>query len=723
MVSRAGATLTHYRLVERIGEGGMGVVWRAVDTRLGRDVAIKFLPDALRRDPKRLADFQREARLIASLNHPNIVTIHSVEEAEGDRFFTMEFVRGRTLADLISAAGLPLERFLEIAIPITDAIGAAHERGIIHGDLKPSNVMVSDEGRVKVLDFGLARPERKALLPEGPESPTASFTEDGGLRGTLAYMSPEQVQGRVFDHRSDIFSLGILFYEMLTGRRPFTGPSAADLIASLLKDRPAPITAIQGGLPPRLDALVGRCLEKDSGRRIQSVLDLRHDLEDLRSGAATAGADILQSIAVLAFADMSPEKDQDYFCEGVAEEIINALSRIKDLRVASRTSAFQFRGAPLDSRAIGRRLEVSHLLEGSVRKSGTRLRITVELIDVAGGYQIWSERYDRDMQDIFAIQEEIAQNIVQKLQLKPGPQEMDTLRKAPAADVWAYDFYLRGRKYFYQYSRKGMEFALQMFQRASEIDPNYALAYAGMADCYSYLYTNVERSQARLEQAVSASRRALEADAGLAEAHSASAVALSVSRRDAEAEAAFETAIRLNPALFEAHYFYARHCFVRGELEKATRLYERAWRLRPEDYQSPLLIGQIYADLSREADALDARRRGVRLAEERLRLAPDDVRALYMGANGLVAMGERERGLEWAGRALALEPEDPMLLYNVGCIRSLAGEIDGAIDCLEKSIKNGFAFKGYLGKDSNLDPLRARPRFLKLMETWGDDDP
>jgi adenylate cyclase len=426
------------------------------------------------------------------------------------------------------------------------------------------------------------------------------------------------------------------------------------------------------------------------------------------------------SVAVLPFSDMSREKDQDYFCEGVAEEIINVLSRVEGLRVAPRTSAFRFRNAAVSSQEIGRRLKVATLLEGSVRESGTRLRIAVRLTAAGGETQLWAETYDREMSDIFAIQDEIARNVAAALKIQLSAKTSAAIEKASTRNVEAYDYYLRGRKFFYQYGTREIECALQLFLRAIERDPAYALAYAGLADCWSYLYLYSERNDALADQADWAGRKAAELDPDSAQALASRGVALSLKQRDQEAEAAFEGAIRLDPLLFEARYFYARHRFSRGHLDQALALYEAAIRVRPEDYQAPLLMAQIYEDLGRAGDAAAVRRRGLSAAEQHFKLNPDDARALYMAANGMVALGDRERGRAWAERALAMRPDDPMVLYNVACVYSLLGDAGPAIACLEKAVQSGLSQKGWLDHDSNLDAVRGDPRFQALTGRLAD---
>ena len=713
-----GKILGHYRLLEQIGEGGMGVVWKAFDLKLDRNVAVKFMPEGLAGDAGRRALFEREAKAVAALHHPNIVTIYAIEEAQGLRFLTMELIDGDPLTRKIIPGGIGLEPFLKVALPLAAAVAAAHERGIIHRDLKPGNIMIDRAGSVKILDFGLAQVlESAAPQASPPTTRTATLTEDFG--GTILYMSPEQLRGESIDHRTDLFSMAIILYELASGEHPFASRTEADTIAAILRTDPRPASERNPRLPRQLDRILRHCLEKNVRYRMSSAVDLRDELVKLQGEGASAGPEKPPSIAVLPFADMSREKDQAYFCEGIAEEIINALVRVQGLRVASRTASFQFKDQALEPRELGARLHVDTLLEGSVRKSGNRVRITAQLIDVEGGFHLWSESFDRELKDIFEIQEEIGRNIVRSLQVTLSPQEKGALEKPPTRHVQAYDYYLRGRSFYFRYGKRDIEFALQLFSRATELDPGYALAYAGLADCWSYIYLYNERQESVRLQAGAASRRAIELAPDSAQAQASHALAMSIGGQKEEAEHGFETAIKLDPNLFEAWYFYARHAFVNGDAEKAVRFFEEAGRVRPEDHQSPLLAAQVYDDLGRSEEARAARRRGVGLVAERIELHPDDARALYMGANGLVALGEREKGLEWARRARDIEPDEPMLLYNLGCIYSLAGEGEEAIDCLERAVARGLTQKGWFEHDSNLDPLRGHPRFKALMDKLG----
>ena len=438
----------------------------------------------------------------------------------------------------------------------------------------------------------------------------------------------------------------------------------------------------------------------------------------------TTGADIAHdkaarnSIAVLPFSNMSDEPGSEYFSDGMSEELINVLAKLPSLRVASRTSSFYFKGKNVKARTIADELGVGTILEGSVRRSDNRIRITAQLIDAVSDSHLWSETYDRELEDVFAVQDEIAENIVRALQVTLTPRERQAIQKVPTTDVRAYDFYLRGRKFFYQVHRGGIEFAHQMFLKAKEIDPNFARAYAGIADTSAWIYAWHDKSDSVLERADRASRRALELDPDLAEAHATRGHVLTFMRRYDEAEREFETAIRIDPRLYEAYYFYARSNYAQGKLEKAAELYEKATVVSPEDCPAVFLLAQTYRELGREQEANEMARRGLTVAERNFELNPDDARALYLGAGALVVLGEKDRGLEWAARAIALNPDDSSILYNLVCIYALAGETEQALDSLEKLVRQATGQKGWIEHDSDLDSLRDHPRFQALLKEF-----
>jgi adenylate cyclase len=423
-----------------------------------------------------------------------------------------------------------------------------------------------------------------------------------------------------------------------------------------------------------------------------------------------------KSIAVLAFVNMSNDPDNEYFSDGIAEEIINTLTKVKALRVASRTSAFAFKGKSEDVGEIGRKLKVKAVLEGSVRKAGNRLRVTAQLNDVANGYHLWSERYDRQLEDVFAIQDEIAGNIVRALRVVLGEDEKRAIEKAPTENVQAYEYYLRGRQIEHQFRRTALQYARRMFERAIEIEPSFARAYAGIADCCSFLYMYWDSSQANLQAADASSRKALDLDPEGAEAHTSRALALTLRRQYHEARDEFEAALRLNPMLFEAHYFFARACLTEGKLEEAVRRYRDACRVRPEDYQAIFLSADPLITLGRNDEALEAARRGLKVADAHLDLNPDDARAWYLSAVALMRLGQRGQALERARRAYAIDPEDAGVLYNLACIYALGGSTAEALDHLDKAIQNGFGQREWLENDSALDSVRDDPRFEALLQ-------
>jgi serine/threonine protein kinase/tetratricopeptide (TPR) repeat protein len=705
-----------YDLQREIGRGGMATVYLAQDLKHRRPVALKILHPHLAANVG-AERFQREVEIAARLNHPHILTLIDSGEADGFLYYVMPYVHGESLRGrLTRERQLPLEEALRIALQVASALGYAHGQGVVHRDIKPENVMLH-EGEVMVADFGIC----KALSAGGGEN----LTQTGMAIGTPAYMSPEQASGdKELDGRSDLYSLGCMLYETLAGVPPFTGPTAQAIILKRFTEPAPSIRAIRSSIPEAVERVLGRALARNPSDRFSTAAELAQALAGQSGVPTPIGGDPTvvpvqqppgKSIAVLPFADMSPQKDQDYFCEGIAEEIITALTKIHALRVASRSSAFAFKGKGQDIRRVGEQLGVGTVLEGSVRKAGTRLRITAQLINVSDGYHVWSERYDRELEDVFAVQDEIAENIVRALRLVLTEQERRAIEKPRTENVQAYEYYLRARQLLSQFHEKGLQFARRMFSRAIELDPNFVPAHAGVADCSSFLYMYWDASEANLEQANAASGRALELGPQVAEAHASRGLALTLSKQYEDAEREFEAAVLLDPKLFEAHYFYARACFQQGKLEEAAHWFERAIVVRPEDFQAPSLLGTTYFGLGREEAARAVLRRALQIAEKHLEFNPGDVRAWYHGALMQIRLGKIEKGREWADQALALDPDDSAVLYNVACAYALLGEADRALDCLKHGVQNGFGHREWIENDPDLYSLRELPRFQSIL--------
>jgi eukaryotic-like serine/threonine-protein kinase len=662
-----GRTLAHYRITAAIGAGGMGEVYRAEDTRLGRDVAFKVLPQDMASHPDRLDRFQREAKALAALNHPNIVTIFSVEEDAGVHFLTMELVAGRSLDALMPSTGFPLERLLALAMPIADAIASAHARGIVHRDLKPGNVMVSDEGgRVKVLDFGLAKAGGDRSTDGSSDLATLDQTQAGVVMGTPQYMSPEQARGDVVDPRSDVFSLGVMLFEMATGMRPFTGTNSAEILSAVLRDMPTSLTELRPDLPRHLSRVVERCLEKAPIDRYQTARDVYNELKTLQKeasspsrGSPNSDSELPRvrpeapSIAVLPFSDMSPARDHDWFCEGIAEEILNALTRLPGLRVATRTSAFRFKDPARDIGKIGETLNVTTLLEGSVRTAGSRLRVTAQLVNTSDGYQLWSERFDGQMEDVFEIQDEIAKRVVEALELRLASS--GTLGEAHSHDLEAYHLFLKGRHF--RYSKLDLKGALECFEQAVRRDPAYALARVALAETlivlsiYAMVPTSSGQTRAKGEL-----RKARELAGESAQLLGVEALQALVYDWDTHAALeAFERALALDPLSIPTRAWYTWSLLAAGRPADAI---EQAQRIVQQDPQSPYanaMAGLTHLMTGRVEEALALERRAVEIE-------PQSLQGTYMLGLALAGASTWDEANEWFSRAVVRSSQAAVFL-------------------------------------------------------------
>jgi serine/threonine protein kinase len=609
-----GVRIGHFQVEQEIGRGGMGIVYLARDITLGRPVAVKCLPPELLADRTIRSRLEREARLLALLSHPNIAAIYErIDETEGTTYLILEYVPGPTLADLIAGGSLGLEEALSVACQTAGALAAAHEHGIIHRDLKPGNIKITPEGEVKVLDFGLA----KAIQEARSHTQGSTITEPGRVMGTPAYMSPEQTAGDPVDHRTDIWSLGVVVYEMLTGTLPFQGATQQALAHSILQGEPQRLTRLRRDAPMDLERMLSRMMQKDHLKRPESMKTVVEELQAMRRDTVTGAStsDRPPSIAVLPFVNMSADPEQEYFCDGMAEEVINALTQIPDLRVIARTSAFSYKGKDANIREIGRELDVATILEGSVRKAGNRLRITAQLIDTAGGHHLWSERYDRNLDDVFAIQDEITLAIVDKLKPKLLSDARAQVVERQAVEPDVYDLYLRGLHYRTEFNPEATQKAVQYFQQAVERDPTYAPACAGLAVAYCLppLFGQMLPAEA-IPRAKEMALKAVQMDEGLPEAHAALGFFKTYYEWDwSGAQQCFERAIELNPGYATVHRWYAMHLFHRGRLDEAMAEIERALHLDPLSVDTNRQCVSIYSQAGQHDRALAAASRALEL--------------------------------------------------------------------------------------------------------------
>jgi serine/threonine protein kinase/Tfp pilus assembly protein PilF len=838
MLLPSNTIISHYRILSRIGAGGMGDVYLAEDMSLGRRVALKVLPEQFNTDEDRLRRFEQEARSASALNHPNIITIHEVGSEEGFRFIATEFIEGETVRQRLKETGFSVREAIDVAIQVARALAAAHRAGIVHRDIKPENVMLRPDGFAKVLDFGVVKLTEKFVEnisgPQSAESddrdvPTLGLvtTEANIVMGSPNYMSPEQARGLAVDARTDIFSLGALLYEMLTGKMPFKGASVSDVIVSILERQPPSISDLLPDIPPRIQAIVDRALAKDRDARYQTTDDLLDDLKKLRRrleleaglddslrpdhvpdaksqtnpqagttapelpvrsdhvptiqvtssaeyivgeiknhkrafllivaavivlSAATVAyfaflprARSIDSIAVLPFTNLSGDPSTDYLSEGLTESLINNLSQSHTLKVMSRNSVFKYKGQEANPRAVGRELGVQGVLVGRIAQRGESITISIDLINTQDDTQVWGEQYNRRMSDLSTLQEEIARQVSEKLQHRLSGEDEKRVSRRYTDNAEAYQLYLKGRFYANKRTEDGLRRGVAYFNEAIEKDPSYALAYAGLADCYALLYEySAAPSKDLYPKAKAAATRALEIDDSLAEAHTSLAAAYEYEWSWAEAERQYEEAIGLNSNYATAHHWYSAYLISRGRFNEAISEAKRARELDPLSLIINTAVGRALNSARRFDEAIDqllktidmdqnfAEARfhlalayegkhdydgAIREFEKFIELSGDKTMKTWI-ARVYAEAGKKDQALKVLAGVIDEAKEEPSP-YAVAALYTALGDRDRAFEWLEKLYQQRSYYVVFLKADPALDGLRGDPRFEELLRRIG----
>jgi serine/threonine protein kinase/tetratricopeptide (TPR) repeat protein len=706
MINLVGQKILHYRIVEKLGEGGMGVVYKAEDSKLKRDVAIKFLPHQISANKEERQRFEIEAQAAAALNHPNIATIYAIEEADNEVFIAMEFINGIELKDKISKAKPEIDESLNIIEQIAKGLGAAHQKGITHRDIKSSNIMITPSGQIKIMDFGLAKVRG-----------VSQITKFGTTLGTTAYMSPEQARGEHVDQRTDIWSLGVIGFELMTGKPPYEGQFEQAIIYSILNEEPKSPVSVNKNIPLKVEKIIMKMLTKNKEHRYQNTDEIINDIYQLRTKSTSADtSEEKKTIAVLPFDNISPDKEADYFADGLAEELITNLSKIKEIKLVARTNTMRYKGTDKDIATLGRELGARYIMQGSVRKFKEDLRVSVQLMDVTQESQLWGENFKGKLEDVFDIQEKVSNEVTAALRVNLSLSEKVGLTKRATVNAEAFDNYLRAREFLYRYTKNNVEIAIQFFQKAIQCDTRYASAYAGLSEAYAHMYSVFVRNDQFLDKAIEAGMKALMYDPTLSEAYASLSLAYYNKKLYNDATDSGQKAIELDPNNYIAYWILGRIYHSTDRDMEAVDLFKKVNALNPDFYTAYADLSICYSRLGNEEELKKTTIALMEVFPRYLSQHPDDSRAHIFYATKLAEDGKTEEAKKEGERALELSPNDTLMLYNVACLHSRLGEKDKSIEFLTRAFEIGYTNYDWLKRDPDLDSIRNEPAYIELMK-------